>query len=184
MMVIGVVGLPASGKGEFSRVAHQMSIPVIVMGDVIRRAVLEAGMQTTDENLGKMGNRLRAEEGMDAIASRCIPLIEKQNSPLVVVDGIRGEAEVLKLRDHFADFCLVGIRADFPTRLQRLRNRKRSDDSSLEADLLQRDSREQVWGLIQALEEADCMLDNEGDLTAFQEKVRALLTRLSREAVK
>jgi dephospho-CoA kinase len=182
MKVVGVVGLPASGKGEFSQVAREMGIPVVVMGDVIRRAVLAAGREPTDENLGQTGNRLRAEEGMDAIASRCIPVIEEQNAPLVVVDGIRGAAEVRRLRGHFPDFYLVGIHADFATRLERLRSRKRSDDSCLEEDLLLRDARERAWGLMQALEDADCNLDNKGDLALFLEKVRVLLTRLCREA--
>jgi dephospho-CoA kinase len=182
MMVVGVVGLPASGKGEFSRVAEELGIPVVVMGNVIRRAVLEAGMPPTDENLGQMGNHLRSHEGMDAIARRCIPLIEEQVSSLVVVDGIRGDAEVRRLRDHFPDFYLVAIDADFRTRLQRLRTRKRSDDPSLEEDLRVRDAREEAWGLRDALEEADCSLKNGGDLARFREKAGALLTRLRREA--
>jgi dephospho-CoA kinase len=182
MMVVGVVGLPASGKGEFSRVARELGIPVVVMGDVIRQAVLDVGMPPTDENLGQMGNRLRAREGMDAIASRCIPLIEQQASSVVVVDGIRGNQEVHLFRRHFPDFCLIAVHAGFQTRLQRLRSRKRSDDSSLEEDLRQRDAREQAWGLATALEEADCTLENEGELALFREKVRVLLVRLLREA--
>ncbi len=182
MMVLGVVGLPASGKSEFSGVARELGIPVVVMGDVIRQAVFEAGMNPTDENLGQMGNRLRAQEGMDAIASRCIPWIERQTSSLVVVDGIRGHQEVRLFRDHFPDFCLIGIQADFPTRLQRLRGRRRSDDPTLEEDLMQRDAREQAWGLSVALEEADCTLENTGDLESFREEVRQLLRRFCREA--
>jgi dephospho-CoA kinase len=181
MMVVGVVGLPASGKGEFSRVARELSIPVVVMGDVIRQAVLEAGMPLTDENLGAMGNRLREREGMDAIASRCVPRIEAQDSPVVVIDGIRGSAEVRLFRHHFPEFCLVAIHADFQTRLQRLRGRRRSDDVTLEEDLLQRDAREQAWGLSDALSEADYTIENEGELDPFQEKVRALLSRLCRK---
>jgi dephospho-CoA kinase len=183
MMVVGVVGLPASGKGEFSRVARELGIPVVVMGDVIRQAVLESGMAPTDENLGQMGILLRAQEGMDAIASRCIPLIEQQTVPLVIVDGIRGNHEVHLFRKHFPNFCLIAIHADFRTRLQRLASRKRSDDSSLEEDLRQRDAREQAWGLAKALEEADYTLNNEGKLSRFRQKVRSLLMRLCQEGV-
>ena len=87
MKVIGVVGLPASGKGEFSKIAADMGIPVIVMGDMIRRAVKEAGLEPDDTNFGATANRLRAEQGMDAIAQLCIPEIKKQSAPLVLVDG-------------------------------------------------------------------------------------------------
>ena len=72
MNVIGVVGLPASGKGEFSKIAEGLGIPVVVMGDVIRNAVKKAGLPPSDENLGAMANRLRAERGMDAIAILCV----------------------------------------------------------------------------------------------------------------
>jgi len=94
MKVIGVVGLPASGKGEFSKIAAAMGIPVVVMGDVIRNAVKEEGIDPSDVNLGAMANRLRAERGMDAIAYLCVPEIQRQNAPLVLIDGIRGDAEV------------------------------------------------------------------------------------------
>ena len=43
MKVIGVVGLPASGKGEFSKIAAEWE-PVIVMGDMIRNAVKRKGL--------------------------------------------------------------------------------------------------------------------------------------------
>ena len=82
MKVIGVVGLPASGKGEFSKIAAGMGIPVIVMGDVIREAVRKAGLEPNDANFGATANRLRAENGMDAIARLCVPEIQKQ--PLVI----------------------------------------------------------------------------------------------------
>ncbi len=181
MMVVGVVGLPASGKGEFSRVAREMEIPVVVMGDVIRRAVLEAGEAPTDEHLGAMGNRLRAERGMDAIAQACIPIIEEKIAPLVVVDGIRGAAEVAAFRRHFDRFRLVRIDASFATRLRRLKERKRSDDSHLADNLRQRDMRELAWGLGEAMKDAEYVLENEGDLDSFRRLAAALLTAFVQE---
>ncbi|HQC34822.1 MAG TPA: AAA family ATPase, partial [Methanoculleus sp.] len=44
MKVIGIVGMPASGKGEVSRIARDLGIPVVVMGDAIREKVKEAGL--------------------------------------------------------------------------------------------------------------------------------------------
>ena len=90
MKVIGIVGMPASGKGEVSRIARELGIPVVVMGDVIRERVKAAGLPVTDENLGAMSGKLRSELGMDAIARITIPLIEAEAAPVVLVDGIRG----------------------------------------------------------------------------------------------
>ena len=78
MKVIGVVGMPASGKGEFARIASGMGIPVIVMGDMIRKAVKEAGLEPNDANFGATATRLRAERGMDAIGQLCVPEVRNR----------------------------------------------------------------------------------------------------------
>jgi dephospho-CoA kinase len=178
MRVIGVVGLPGSGKGEFARIARDLGIPVVVMGDVIRRAVQEMGMPPTDANMGAVANRLRAERGMDAIAQLCIPEIRKQDAPLVLVDGIRGDAEVRQFRSHFPGFVLVAVDAPFALRLARLTARGRADDTTTAAALRSRDEREMGWGLGAALAQADCRLDNDRDLVSFSNAVTDLLLQL------
>jgi dephospho-CoA kinase len=181
MKVIGVVGLPASGKGEFSKIAAAMGIPVVVMGDMIRNAVKDRGIAPTDTNLGAMANHLRAEHGMDAIAHLCVPEIQRQAAPLVLVDGIRGDAEVTVFRRTFPGFTLIGIESAFETRLERVRERGRSDDFVSEDELRTRDKRELGWGLGNAMQEADILLANNGTLAAFSASVKNLLTSLGRD---
>jgi dephospho-CoA kinase len=181
MKVIGVVGLPASGKGEFSTIAAGMGIPVIVMGDVIRAAVRAAGREPTDANFGATANRLRAEKGMDAIAQLCIPEIRRQTAPLVLVDGIRGDAEVRLFRRIFSGFTLVSIESSFEDRLFRIAARGRSDDFIAPEALRTRDERELGWGLGDALAGADITLLNTGSLAEFSQSVRSLLTTLGRD---
>src|SRR4030042_4591695 len=106
MKVIGVVGMPASGKGEFARIASEMGIPVVVMGDMIRNAVKASGLEPTDTNFGATANRLRAERGMDAIGQLCVPEIERQTAPLVLLAGIRGDAEGELFQKVFTMFAL------------------------------------------------------------------------------
>jgi len=178
MKVIGVVGLPASGKGEFSKIALAMGIPVVVMGDRIREAVLAAGLELTDANMGATANRIRADGGMAAIAKLCIPVIEQQHAPLVLIDGIRGDAEVAIFRRHFPDFLVIGINSTFENRLKRRGTRGRSDDSASAADLKLRDERESGWGLLAALNSADRYIENNGDLEDYAARVRALLNNL------
>jgi dephospho-CoA kinase len=181
MKVIGVVGLPASGKGEFSKIAAGIGIPVVVMGDMIRNAVQEAGLQPTDTNLGATAQRLRREKGMDAIAALCVPVILKQAAPLILVDGIRGDAEVRLFRKNFPGFILIRIDSEFNTRLARIQARGRTDDLQSAEDLSNRDTRELGWGLGTALEEADLHISNNGTLSDFAGSVRALLATLERD---
>lgn len=171
MIVIGVVGLPGSGKGEFSNIAKKMGIPVIVMGDVVRKALDDAGLKRTDRNMGEMSRHLRAGLGMDALAKLTIPDIEDKKSDLVVVDGIRGDSEVELYRDYFDNFCLVSIESSFESRLKRMGTRGRSDDTADEESLRKRDERETGWGLGRAFRMADFRIENEGSLDDFSEKV-------------
>jgi dephospho-CoA kinase len=182
MKVIGVVGLPASGKGEFSKIAERLGIPVVVMGDVIRNAVKKAGLPPTDANLGATANRLRAEKGMDAIANLCVDEIKEQKSPLVLVDGIRGDAEVRVFRQNFPGFRLIAIETSFEKRLERLCERNRSDDVGSEVGLKTRDEREKGWGLANALKLADIRLNNDGSLEEFTKRVTDLIQNMEHNA--
>ncbi|HTY52387.1 MAG TPA: AAA family ATPase [Methanomicrobiales archaeon] len=175
MRVIGVVGYPASGKGEFSRVAAGMGIPVVVMGDVIRREASKSGLGTSDAALGEMAIRLRKEHGMDAVALLTIRDIEALRAPLLLIDGLRGDVEAKRFRERFPGFLLVGIVSDFAHRLARSSARGRSDDLSRAEDLRNRDRREEGFGLARALAEADLVLENNGSLAEFEAKARALI---------
>lgn len=178
MKVIGVVGLPASGKGEFAKIAAAEGVPVVVMGDMIRRAVADAGLPPTDASMGLVANRLRAERGMDAIAQLCIPVIREQDAPLVLVDGIRGDAEIRLFKREFPDFHVIAIDTAFEKRLERLKGRGRSDDTTTAETLSARDERECGWGLSAALALADHRVNNDGDLAMFTGAVKDLLRRL------
>ena len=175
MKVIGVVGMPASGKGEFARIASEMGIPVVVMGDMIRNAVKASGLEPTDTNFGATANRLRAERGMDAIGQLCVPEVERQTSPLVLIDGIRGDAEVKLFRKVFPGFTLIRIDSSFDNRLSRVVARGRSDDFQTAGELHTRDERELGWGLGKALKLADLRIENNGTLDEFSVAVHKLL---------
>ncbi len=175
MKVIGVVGYPASGKGEFSRVAGEIGIPVVVMGDMIRRRVDAAGQPRTDAYIGEAARQLRAELGMDAVAILTAQDVDLLNADTVVIDGIRGDAEVRYFRSHFPDFTLVAVRASFATRLARMQSRGRSDDTVTAETLTARDVREDSFGLARAMELADLVIENESDRETYEAEVCACL---------
>ncbi|HJJ28338.1 MAG TPA: AAA family ATPase [Methanocorpusculum sp.] len=173
MNVIGIVGYPASGKGEVSAIAKNNGVPVVVMGDMIRRAVHDAGLELTDENIGSTARALRAQLGMDAVAMLTAREIEKIDAPLVIIDGIRGDAEVKYFKSVFFAFTLLHIDACFATRLSRMQTRGRSDDTKTPETLRARDEREESFGLARAIAMADARIENESTREAFEEKVRA-----------
>lgn len=177
MKVVGVVGMPASGKTEAAEVARDEGVPVVSMGDVIREEVEMRGLEPTDENMGRVGVALREKEGDDAVARRCASEVRAQDAPVVVVDGVRSADEADYFRGEFGeDFVLVAVKAPFETRLKRVRSRGRSDDAEAADELRERDERELGYGMREAIEEADVTIQNDGTLEEFREEFREVLT--------
>jgi dephospho-CoA kinase len=174
--VVGTVGLPGSGKGEAAAVAERAGIPVVTMGDVVRKETEERGLPPEDH--GTVARALRAEDGPEAIARRSIPMIERHldTSDTVVVDGLRSGVELDCFEEAFGDdFTLVSIEAPFETRAARLAERGRDlTDEDREA-LLAREQRELDFGMDEAMARADVVIENTASLAAYRERIRAVL---------
>ena len=178
MTVIGVVGLPGSGKSEAAEVAAETGVPVVTMGDVIRAECRERGLDPATDH-GTVAKALREENGPGAIAERSLPIIadERAGNDTVLVDGIRSDVEVERFREAFGEsFVLVEISAPFDVRAERLdlRGRDASADEGGES-LEDRDERELGFGMGEAMEMADVTVENTDSLSAFRERIRALL---------
>ncbi|NJD75494.1 MAG: flagellar hook-basal body complex protein FliE [Candidatus Methanoperedens sp.] len=179
MKLIAFVGMPASGKSEASAVIKKMNIPVINMGDIVREETARRGLPPTDENIGGTGTKLRGEEGMDAVAIRCVPRIRSIDSSIVVVDGIRNKEEISYFKKQFgSDFKLIAIRTPLEIRFERVIKRARSDDMCKVEELKRRDERERGWGLEKAIKTADVTIENTGTIEKFQDEIKKLIRTL------
>lgn len=177
MTVIGIVGLPGSGKSEASNVAREMSIPVVTMGDVVREATTNRGLDPATDH-GRVATELREEEGPAAIADRSLPILRSilEGNDAVVVDGIRSDHEARLFEDVFGeDFYLVEISAPREIRAERLADRGR-DRTTAEGgeDLADREKRELGFGMREAMERADRTVENADSLESFRNRIRAL----------
>ncbi len=178
MEVIGLVGLPGSGKSEAAAVAKELGVPVVTMGDVIRAECRDRGVDPATHH-GEVARALRDELGEGAIAERSLPLIRDalEDAETVVVDGIRSDVEVERFREAFGgDFVLVTVEAPFETRAERLdlRGRDAQADAGGE-DLADRDARELGFGMGEAMEQADITIENTTSLATFRNRIRTLL---------
>jgi dephospho-CoA kinase len=179
MNVIGTVGLPGSGKSEAARVAEELDIPVVTMGDVIRQECRNRGLDPATHH-GEIAQALREENGPAAVAERSLSIIENAlaDSETVLVDGIRSDVEVAAFEDAFGDdFTLVSIEAPFEMRAERLELRGRDAGAEDGGESLQeRDRRELDFGMGEAMDQADVVVENDGSLAEFHDRIRTLLT--------
>jgi dephospho-CoA kinase len=176
MRVVGVVGLPGSGKSEAATAARDCGVPVVAMGDAIRAACRERGLDP-DVHHGDVARALREEDGPAAVAERTLGPIRDalDDADTVLVDGIRSDAEVDRFAEAFGDaFRLVEIDAPDAVRADRIESRGR-DDTDAES-LRERDERERGFGMDAAMARADLTIRNAGTLDAFHDRVRTLLT--------
>lgn len=177
-VVVGIAGMPGSGKGVFRRTVQRMGYPVVTMGDVVRAEVKRRNLKPTPENLGKTMLNLRELEGPAAIAKRCIPKLEKAPERLVVIDGIRSLAEVEEFKKHFPNFILVALHTNPKTRYKRLVQRRRSDDPRDWETFVERDLRELGVGMGAVISVADHVIVNEGTLGELKDKIRQVLVKV------
>lgn len=177
MRIIAFVGMPASGKGEVAAVAKELGYPVVNMGDVIREEVHRLGLELTDENLGSTGTRLRKEEGLSAIARRCVTKLRALKGGTAVVDGVRNIEEVHLFKQEFGnDFLLINVESSTEDRLARIRARGRADDRLMDEERLRiRDERELGWGMGDSINNADRTIVNDGTVDRLREKVRTVI---------
>ncbi|KAB1192766.1 flagellar hook-basal body complex protein FliE [Haloferax sp. MBLA0076] len=176
MRVIGTVGLPGSGKGELAEVAREAGIPVVTMGDIIREECRARGLDPATDH-GKIAKALREEEGDDAIAARSLPVIEDHldANDVVVVDGLRSDVELDRFRDAFGDeFILVSVEAPFETRAERLGDRGRDESDTDVESLKKREARELDFGMGEAMDRADVVIQNTGTLDEYRETITRL----------
>ena len=103
-MVVGLAGMPGSGKSLVVKTARNEGYAVVVMGNVIREETQQRGLKPTPKNIGKVMLELREKGGNSIIADKCIPKIEQQKSGKVIVDGVRSLNEVNSFKTHFSKF--------------------------------------------------------------------------------
>ena len=179
IQVLAFAGAPAAGKTEAASIAKMLGIPVITMGDVVRAELKRRGIPLNDENAGRIASELRAREGMDAIAKRCIPHIKAVagKNAVIVIDGVRGISEVETFKKEFGtDFTLVRVDAPFNLRYERIKTRGRGDDTLSLDGFKAREERENAWGMVEAMKNADKVITNTGSREIFKKEIDKILT--------
>jgi len=180
-LVLGLAGMPGSGKSLVVQVATTWNYDVVVMGDIVRTEANRRGFEPTPENIGKVMLELRKLEGSSVIAKRCIPKIEGAKKPKVIVDGIRSLDEVEEFKKHFRKFKLVTIHSSPEGRFRRLYRRQRSDDADCWETFHERDLRELGVGLGSAMAMAEYVVINDEPARIVKDRVREVLRKVDQE---
>lgn len=176
MRVLGVSGMPGSGKGVVSRIAQTMGVKIIRMGDVIRDEAKISG-----QSVGDTAVSLRKEYGDYIVAEKCVEKIKtdysnsKTKKNTYMIEGIRSPYEIEIFQDNFPDFVVLSVFSNPKTRFKRLKRRKRSDDSEELLEFQIRDKRELGFGIGEVIATSDYLIVNEGPLWRFKSQAKKIL---------
>ena len=160
-IVVGLAGMPGSGKSLVVDAAAEMGYGVVVMGDVIREETQKRGLELNPKNIGRVMLELRKKGGASVVADRCIKKIKKLESEKVIVDGLRSLSEVAAFKKRFPNFSLMAVYASPETRFNRIYRRQRSDDPDGWELFNERDMRELGVGLGDVIAMAEYLIINE-----------------------
>jgi dephospho-CoA kinase len=164
VLIVGLTGMPGAGKSTLAELLFRKGIPVVIMGDAVREAAKRANLEMTDVNLGKLMIKLRKEKGSGAIAYLVLDRIRSiiVSSPrvkAVIVDGIRN-IEEMKVLASLGTVKLLAIHGCSLVRFKHVKARARSDAPNKEIDFSERDRRELIVGISEAIALADESISN------------------------
>ena len=164
ILIVALTGMPGAGKTTVANYLAQKGIPLLIMGDVVREAAQNDGLEPTSDNLSKLMLRLREKNGPEAIAylvANKIKTMKRENKEfgVVLVDGVRSMAEIHVLRS-VGNVKLLAIHGSTLTRYSHIRERARSDVPSNIGEFDKRDKVEMGVGISDAIALADETISN------------------------
>jgi len=151
--------MPGAGKSTIAAGLQKKGFVSINMGDAVRVEAKKRKLEPTGQNLGKLMLELREKNGQGAVAELIKDQIINSKSDVVVIDGVRSNAEIEVLKK-IATVKLLSIHASTGTRYNFLSTRKRTDDPQDRGTFDERDNREIGVGISASIALADESISN------------------------
>ncbi len=158
-LIVCLTGMPGAGKSTIANGLKNKGFEVINMGDAVRAEAERRNLELTGSNLGKLMLELREKNGPGAVAELIQDLIKNSNHDIIIIDGIRSNAEIKVLRN-LGILKLLSIHASTNTRYNFLTKRERTDDPQSRENFDERDEREIGVGISNSIALADESISN------------------------
>jgi dCMP deaminase len=187
MLVIGLTGTKAGGKGESAEFLKLRGFVYYSLSDMVREEAVRRGIPNyTIKDLQDIGNDLREKHGLGVLAKMVLEKISqdiKNGREKFVIDGIRNPGEVAELRK--MNFHLVSVDAPQEKRFGWLVKRARASDPKTWPEFLKMDLRDRGDGelsvgqqVTQCIGLADSKIINDSTIEILHLKIKDILYSL------
>jgi dCMP deaminase len=176
-MIIGITGFYGSGKDTFADYLEKSGFEHHSLSKEIKKELLKRNLNLTRENYIEIANEIRSEKGSNYFAKKIIEKIKPNKN--YVITSIRNEQELLTLQN-LENFILINIISPIKIRFSRIQKRKRYGDPTTLEELRKKEKQEQSNNpsnqqLHIITEAADIMINNDGTLENFENKINKFL---------
>jgi len=159
--MICLTGMPGSGKSTIVSALKEEGYFTLTLGDGVRAEAKKRNLEPSGQNLGKIMLELREKNGAGAIALLLVEQIRNTKDSIVIIDGVRSNAEIEVLKK-IGIVKLLAITASTETRFNFLKSRGRSDDPDTPEKFNERDNRELGIGINESIDASDEKILNSG----------------------
>ncbi len=181
-IILGLVGTLASGKGAVKQyLTEKYQAQGLKFSDVFRDVLNRIDVPTTRENLQKVSTALRSSFGEDLLSRVIVSDVQKINSSIVIVDGIRRLSDIEFLKD-MPNFFVIAVDADSKLRYERmkLRNENIGDNDKTYEDFLNDENAEADRQIPDVIKTADFIIENNGTLEDLHSKIDGVVEKIKK----
>ncbi|MDZ7798539.1 MAG: AAA family ATPase [Patescibacteria group bacterium] len=183
MIAIGLTGKSGSGKDTAADYLKEKGFFYYSLSDIIREECEKRGLEKKRDNLIKIGNELRKKNGPSVLADKTIRKIRNKNLDKVIISSIRNSGEVKSLKK-LPKFILINVEVPVQIRFQRIKKRKREDDSGVSLEKFKEQEERESLGndpakqqLNKVIQMSDYDIDNSGSLDNLYQGIDKVLKK-------
>ena len=183
-IVIGLVGLIASGKGTVIDILKDKGYTPYSLSDALKEEIRARGLEITRFNCNRISNELRETQEADVLARRTVEVIDQDKPELVAIDAIRNPLEIKFLQNKFGA-KIIGVVADRKKRYKMFRERGTyTDEIQTFEQFKELDDREFAQAgehkqqIKACLELSDVVIDNNGTIEELRQKVYEFISSI------
>ena len=172
MQAIVLTGFARAGKDTVANfLSKEFGYKKVVHSDMISVELRKRHMQVSKTNMAILGDILRKEKGMDAIAQLVWNFLQKKKYKKVVLVGARSWQEILFYKKKIKNLKLIAVTAPIELRFKRRPNKKMNLKDFKKRDRIDIKNK----GLDKVIARADFVLSNSGKLSDLKQKSRELM---------
>lgn len=180
-MIIGLTGLPGSGKSTAAEILHEMGFEISELSSTIKEMMIEKKIEITPSSIIEFSLLMKHEHGADVFAKIKAKQLKGHLGNIAIV-GFRSINEVNAIRAELdSRLIMVAIVAGDDTRYERLHDRKEFKVNDKE-DFNMRDKKNIAMGIKETIDSADYIISNSGTLDELKISIGQVIEGIQEKA--